>query len=49
MADGHVIGAVMAPCDSFDLGMRTESLVIAVPQAMATGDQMRMLGWHDDE
>lgn len=46
MADGYVIGIVTDPCVSVDLRMRTESLVIAVPQAMATGDQVRTSGCH---
>ncbi|SHG94263.1 type I glyceraldehyde-3-phosphate dehydrogenase [Marivita hallyeonensis] len=44
-----VIGVVEDPCVSVDLRARTESLVIAPHETLATGDQLRIFGWYDNE
>ncbi|PRY73327.1 type I glyceraldehyde-3-phosphate dehydrogenase [Marivita geojedonensis] len=44
-----VIGLVEDPCVSVDLRARTESLVIAPNETLATGDQIRIFGWYDNE
>lgn len=44
-----VIGLVEDPCVSVDLRARTESLVIAPNETLATGDQLRIFGWYDNE
>jgi glyceraldehyde 3-phosphate dehydrogenase len=47
--DHPVLGVVEDACVSVDLRARTESLVIAPNETLATGDQMRIFGWYDNE
>lgn len=44
-----VIGLVEDACVSVDMRARTESLVIAPSETLATGDQLRIFGWYDNE
>ncbi|MBS1301150.1 glyceraldehyde 3-phosphate dehydrogenase NAD-binding domain-containing protein [Loktanella sp. SALINAS62] len=49
-ADVSVIGLTDDPCVSTDMRARAESLVLALPQTMVTGDgQLRVFGWYDNE
>ena len=48
-AGNPVLGLVEDACVSVDLRARTESLVIAPHEAMATGDLIRIFGWYDNE
>ncbi|MFP7673888.1 type I glyceraldehyde-3-phosphate dehydrogenase [Marivita sp. S0852] len=47
--DNRVLGLVEDPCVSVDLRARPESLVIAPNETLATGDQIRIFGWYDNE
>ena len=49
LADGHVIGLTTDPTVSTDLRGRPESLVLAPHESRATGDQLRLFGWYDNE
>ncbi|MEM9550920.1 MAG: glyceraldehyde-3-phosphate dehydrogenase, partial [Pseudomonadota bacterium] len=44
-----VLGCIDAPLVSSDLRARPESLVIALPETRAAGDQIRIFGWYDNE
>ncbi|WP_316290680.1 type I glyceraldehyde-3-phosphate dehydrogenase [Aestuariicoccus sp. MJ-SS9] len=48
-ARSAVIGATGDPCVSTDMRGRPESLILALPEAMAVGDQVRIFGWYDNE
>ncbi|MGB0799734.1 MAG: aldehyde dehydrogenase, partial [Planktomarina sp.] len=46
----HVIGVTDRPLVSADLKMRTESLIVSLPETHAVGgDMVRMFGWYDNE
>jgi len=45
----EVIGWTDDPCVSTDLRGRPESLVIALPETLPSGDQLRIFGWYDNE
>ncbi len=44
-----IIGCVDEPLVSSDLRMRPESVILALPQTRATGNQIRLFGWYDNE
>ncbi|WP_417605273.1 type I glyceraldehyde-3-phosphate dehydrogenase [Primorskyibacter flagellatus] len=48
--ESRVIGATDDACVSRDLRARPESLILALPETMATGErQLRLFGWYDNE
>lgn len=49
-AGSPLVGLCDDPCVSTDFRARPESLVLALPETMATGTrQLRVLGWYDNE
>jgi glyceraldehyde 3-phosphate dehydrogenase len=48
-AGSAIVGLIDDPCVSTDLRARPESLVIALPETMEVGGQVRLLGWYDNE
>ncbi|MDJ0820439.1 MAG: glyceraldehyde 3-phosphate dehydrogenase NAD-binding domain-containing protein [Paracoccaceae bacterium] len=44
-----VIAAIKDACVSTDLRGRPESLIIALPETVVSGPQVRILGWYDNE
>ncbi len=44
-----IIGCVDEPLVSSDLRMRSESVILAMPQTRVIGRQIRLFGWYDNE
>ncbi|MFZ5962878.1 type I glyceraldehyde-3-phosphate dehydrogenase [Thalassococcus sp. BH17M4-6] len=47
--ESDVLGYTEDPCVSTDLRGRPDSLVIALPETIVTGRQVRIFGWYDNE